>query len=153
DAWRATKDTLHRYAQIVGKLQLALTPVVNHYWNVALRVTARGLATSALAYDDRFFDIELDLVEHRVVVRTSDGRSRTVELRPLAVADFLHELMGALESLGIRVRIWDRPVEIATDVIPFSEDRLHRDYDRESVGRFFRVLSNAARVLEQFRAR
>src|SRR5438105_9420055 len=89
DAWRDTKETLHRYTQIVGKLQLALTPVVNHYWNVALRVTARGLATTALPCGDRTFDVELDLVEHRANVRTSDGQSRTLELRPIAVADFL----------------------------------------------------------------
>ena len=153
DAWRDTKETLHRYAQIVGKLQLELTPVVNHYWNVALRVTARGLATTPLPYGDRTFDLELDLVEHRAIARTSDGRSRTVALRELAVADFLRELMAALEELDIRVKIWDRPVEIRTELIPYAEDRVHRAYDREQVTRFFGVLSSAARVLEQFRAR
>jgi hypothetical protein len=153
EAWRGTKETLHRYAQIVGKLQLALTPEVNHFWNVGLRVTARGLATTALPYGNRVFDVELDLVEHLARARTSDGQTRTVELRPLAVADFLRELMGALDSLGIRVRITDRPVEIATEAIPFSEDCVHASYDREQVARFFRVLSSAARALDQFRAR
>jgi hypothetical protein len=151
--WRDTKETLHRYAQIVGKLQLALTPVVNHYWNVALRVTARGLATTALPFGDRTFDVELDLVDHRTIVRTSDGRAQTLELRALAVADFRRELDAALDALGIRVRIWDRPVEIATEVIPFSEDRVHCTYDRDHVARFFRMLSGAALALEQFRAR
>ena len=153
EAWRSTRETLHRYTQIVGKIQLALTPVVSHFWNVTLRLTARGLATSALRYEGRSFDIELDFVEHRVIVRTSDGGSQTRELRPLAVADFYSELMGALDALGIHVRIWDHPVEIATDVIPFSQDRMHAAYDREYVERFFRVLSNASEVLEQFRAR
>ena len=153
DEWRATKDTLHRYLQIVGKLQLAQTPVVNHYWNVGLHVTARGLATTALPYEDRTFEVALDFVEHRATIRTSDGTSRTIELRPLAVADFFREIMAALESLGIRVRISDRPAEIAIEAIPFSEDRVHATYERQHVTRFFRVLSSAARVLEEFRAR
>jgi len=153
EAWRPTRDTLHRYTQIIGKVQLALTPVVNHFWNVTLRVTARGLATSALSYAGGTFDIELDFVEHQMVVRTSDGKRLTRELRPLAVADFYREFLDALESLGIRVAIWDHPVEIATDAIPFSQDRAHAAYDREYAGRFFRVLSGAATLFEQFRAR
>src|SRR5438105_14713515 len=94
DAWRDTRETLHRYTQIVGKIQLALTPVVNHFWNVTLRVTARGLATSALQWDDQTFDIELDLVEQRLVIRTSDGKRRELELRPLAVADFYRDVFA-----------------------------------------------------------
>jgi hypothetical protein len=153
DAWRATRDTLHRYTQIIGKIQLALTPVVNHYWNVTLHVTARGLATSALRCGDRDFDIELDFVEHQVIVRTSDGQRNLLALRPIAVADFHRELMTTLAALGIHVRIHDKPVEIASEVIPFPEDRVHRTYDRAYVERFFRVLASAAEVLEQFRAR
>jgi uncharacterized protein DUF5996 len=153
EAWLPTKETLHRYTQIIGKIQLALTPFVNHFWNVTLRVTARGLATSTLRYQGRSFEIELDLVEHRVVVRTSDAKQRTLELRPLAVADFYHDLLSTLESLGIRVTIWDHPVEIRTDLIPFAQDRAHASYDRRHVERFFHVLSNAAEVLEEFRSR
>ncbi len=153
DEWRATRDTLHRFTQIVGKIQLALTPVVNHFWNVTLHVTARGLATSALRCGDRELDIELDFVEHQVSVRTSDGRHRLLALRPLAVADFYRELMATLAWLGIEVRIWDQPVEIATEVVAFTEDRVHRAYDRDYVERFFRVLTSAADVLEQFRSR
>src|SRR5437764_12392099 len=88
DAWRDTRETLHRYAQVVGKIQLALTPVVNHFWNVTLRVTARGLATSALESNDQTFDIELDLVEHRTIVRTIGGARPELAPRPLPVADF-----------------------------------------------------------------
>ena len=152
DAWRPTRDTLHRYAQIVGKVQLALTPRVNHFWNVTLRVTARGLATTALHYGDVAFDIELDLVEHRLIVRTSDGRTESCELRPLAVADFHRQLLGMLESLGISVHISDHPVEIATEAIPFSQDRVHAAYDREAAERFFTTLSGASELLEEFRA-
>lgn len=153
EAWLPTKETLHRYAQIVGKIQLGLTPFVNHYWNVALRVTARGLATTMLRYEGRSFDIELDLVEHRLVIRTSDKQERSFELRPLAVADFYRDVLAALESLGIRVTIWDHPVEIRTNLIPFAEDRMHAAYDRPYVERFFRALSNAAEVIEVFRSR
>lgn len=153
DAWSATKETLHRYTQIIGKIQLARTPVVNHFWNVMLRLTARGLATSALRHEGRTFDIELDLVEHRVIVRTSDGARIARELRPLAVAEFEDELFGVLDSLGIDVAIWDQPVELKSEPIPFARDRMHHDYDREYVERFFRVLAGAANLLEQFRAR
>jgi hypothetical protein len=153
DAWRPTLETLHRYAQIVGKIQLALTPTVNHYWNVALRVTPRGLATSTLYAEDRTLDIELDMVDHLLVVRTSDRKRAVRELRPLAVADFDRELLTLLDSLGIHVTIWDHPVEIRTDAIPFSQDRQHAAYDREYVERFFRVLTNASEVLGSFRAR
>lgn len=153
EAWADTKETLHRYTQIVGKIQLALTPVVNHFWNITLRLTARGLATSALRHKERTFDIELDFVDHRVIVRTSDGAHLTRELRPLAVADFRAELFGMLESIGIDVAIWDHPVELKSEAIPFAEDRVHAAYDREYVERYFRVLCSASEVLEQFRSR
>lgn len=153
DAWRDTRETLHRYTQIIGKIQLALTPRVNHFWNVTLHLTARGLATSALVYDGRVFDIELDFIEHRVVIRTNDGKREVLELRPLAVADFYRELMAVLHALDIRVEIRDRPVEIATDAIPFPDDRMHCAYDRDHVERFFRVLSSAAVVFDEFRSR
>ena len=153
DAWRATRDTLHRYAQILGKVQLASTPLVNHFWNAALRVSARGLATTTLRHEGRSFDLELDLVEHRLVVRTGDGATAVRELRPRAVAEFYREVVEVLASLGIAVRIWDHPVEIASEAIPFPHDRVHAAYDRAYAERFFRVLSSAAELLEQFRAR
>jgi hypothetical protein len=152
DAWAPTKETLHRYTQIIGKIQLGLTPVVSHFWNVTLRVTARGLATSALRVGDRTFDIELDLIEHLVIVRTLERRV-TLPLQPMAVADFQRALFDALESLGLHVTIWDHPVELKTEPTPFSEDRTHDAYDRDAVDRFFRVLSNASQLLEDFRAR
>jgi uncharacterized protein DUF5996 len=152
-AWLPTRETLHRYTQIIGKIQLALTPMVNHFWNVALRVTARGLATSALHHDGRTFDIELDLVEHRLIVRTDDGAQQIRDLRPVAVAEFYREVLAMLGALGVRIAIWDHPVEIPTSPIPFSEDLVHAAYDRDYVERFFRVLSHASGVLEEFRSR
>src|SRR5262245_20187946 len=129
DAWRDTRDTLHRYAQIVGKVQLALTPMVNHFWNVTLRPTARGLATSAMPYEGRTFDLEFDFVSHAVVLRASDGQVRTLGLQPRTVADFYDDVRAMLASVGVHVEIWDHPVEIATDAIPFPRDRMHAAYD------------------------
>jgi len=152
DAWSPTKETLHRYTQMIGKIQLALTPIVSHFWNVTLRPTARGLATTALRVDGRTFDIELDFIEHLVVIRTNDGRRALTPLRPLAVADFWDELFSLLGSLGIQVNIWDHPVELKSDSIAFSEDHMHAAYDREYVERFFRILCNTNELLESFRA-
>jgi hypothetical protein len=153
EAWQATKETLHRYTQIIGKIQLATTPVVNHFWNVPLRVTSRGIATQSLRYGGRAFDIELDFVDHHVLVRTSTGSHVTIELHPQSVADFNEKLFDVLHSLGIKVHIWDQPVELKTEAIPFSRDHVHADYDRAYVERFHRVLSIASAILEEFRAR
>lgn len=153
DAWRSTRDTLHRFAQIIGKIQLARTPLVNHFWNAALHVTSRGLATSPMHADGGTFDLELDLVQHCLMIRTSDARTEHLDLHPMPVAEFYRELKSALGALGIDVHIWDHPVEIATEAIPFTQDRLHRDYDRDQVERFADVLFGAAEVLEEFRAR
>jgi hypothetical protein len=153
DAWRATRDTLHRFAQIIGKIQLARTPLVNHFWNAALHVTSRGLSTSALRADGGTFDIELDLVRQCLMIRASDGRSEQIDLRPMTVADFYRDVRSALGMLGIDVHIWDHPVEIASEAIPFTQDRVHRAYDRDYVERFADVLFGAAEVLEEFRGR
>jgi hypothetical protein len=153
DDWRDTRETLHRYTQIIGKIQLALTPVVNHFWNVTLRLTGRGLATNALRANEHTFDIELDLVEDRLIIRTSDGERRDLELRPLEDADIYREVMGALDDLRNGVANREHPVELKTEPIPFSEDRVHGAYDREAVGRFLQVLESSHDVLEEFRAR
>ena len=151
--WRDTCETLHRYAQIVGKIQLATTPPLCHWWNVALDVTSRGLATEALPFEGRTFEMEFDLVDHALTIECNDGARRTLPLRPRAVADFYKEVMATLESLGIHVRIWEQPVEISNEVIPFSQDRMHAAYDPEWAHRFWQVLSNAKDVMSEFRAR
>src|SRR5689334_21780732 len=111
DEWKATRDTLHRYAQIVGKVQLALTPKRNHYWNVAFHLTAHGWSTPPLAHPKGVFEIAFDFVSHAAVIRTSDGAARTIPFG-VPVADFYWALMRDLGALGIRVHIRDRPVEI-----------------------------------------
>src|SRR5215468_10017037 len=152
-SWRDTCETLHRYTQIVDKIQLETTPLVCHFWNVALNVTSRGLATAAMPHQGRTFAMEFDLVDHALNIESSDGTRRTLPLVPRAVAAFYAEVMASLESLGIRVEIWDHPVEIVSDAIPFSQDRKHAAYDPEWAHRFWQVLMQAGDVMGEFRSR
>ncbi len=147
--WKPTCETLHRYAQIVGKIRLALAPPLNHWWHVPLYVSARGLTTSAVPYRGGAFELELDLVAHDLVVTTSEREEKRLPLLPRSVAAFHAELMDVLRALGIEVRVWRMPVEIP-DPIPFDRDEVHASYDPEYANRFFRVLSSAAAVLEEF---
>jgi hypothetical protein len=150
DAWRETKETLHLWTQIVGKVRLALAPMVNHWWQVPLYVDARGLTTSAMPYRDGAVEARFDFVDHMLHVETSAGGARQVALAPRSVADFYHETMAALAALGVDVRIRPRPVELA-DVIPFDRDEIHGAYDADAARRFWRVLVQADRVLHEFR--
>jgi hypothetical protein len=150
--WLDTKNTLHRWTQVVGKIRLALTPLVNHWWNVPLYVTGRGLTTSMIPYGDRWFDMEFDFVSHVLRVRASDGAEHDVPLGPRSVADLHQEIFSVLKSLRIDCRIWPMPVEIAENVIPLDQDRHHRSYDRDAVERFWRILALADATLTKFRA-
>jgi hypothetical protein len=140
------------WTQIVGHVRMSLTPLVNHWWNVALYVTARGLTTSPMPCGDRVFQIDFDFLDHRILVQDSDGRTRALALAPRAVADFHADLMGTLAALGISVRIHGRPDEVP-DPIPFAEDRRHAAYDREHAERFWRILVWTDTVFKEFRAR
>ena len=140
------------WMQIVGKTRLALAPKENHWWHVPLYVSARGLSTTAMPYRSGAFEVEFDFIEHRLIVETSDGATRDIALRPRTVADFYREYVGALESLGIVVKLWPVPVEVA-DPIPFLEDRRHGSYDADHVQRFFRMLLQADRVTKRFKGR
>jgi Family of unknown function (DUF5996) len=151
DAWEETCDTLHMWTQIVGKTRLALTPLENHWWNVPLYVTSRGLSTSAIPFGDESFEAEFDFVAHELSLRTSAGKSESIRLFPRSVADFYADYMARLRSLGIDVSIHRMPVEF-DDAIPFDQDHKHASYDTKSVERFRRILINADRVLKQFRA-
>jgi uncharacterized protein DUF5996 len=147
-----THDTLHMWMQIVGKTRLALAPKQNHWWQVPLYVTSRGLTTSPMPYGPRAFEVEFDFIDHRLVVKTSEGASREVALRPQSVADFYREYMGLLASLGIDVKLWPVPVEIEHP-IPFLEDRLHASYEAAHAHRFFRMLLQADRITKRFQGR
>jgi hypothetical protein len=151
EEWRDTRDTLHMYAQVIGKLRLALSPFEPGWANVALYVTARGLTTSPVPFGVRTFDAELDLHDHVLVLRGSDG---TTERRPLggAVADFYTDVMAALRRMGIDVAISETPSEVP-DPIPFPEDRVHATYDASQAERFHHVLSMVDVVMKAHRAR
>ena len=150
DDWRDTRDTLQMWTQIVGKICLALTPRVNHFWNIALLVTSRGLMTPPLAYQDRTFTMTFDLLEHALAIDTSDGARQSIPLRPEAVADFYKRLMGTLHGLGIDVRIWTMPVEVP-EPIRFDQDRMHRSYDPAAARTFWEVLLAMKPVFDSFR--
>ena len=151
DEWRDTYATLHRWVQIVGKVRLARTPWINHSWHVTLYPTARGFTTSPIPDGARTFQIDLDFIDHRLAIATSDGTGDHLDLVPRSVADFHDELMRRLATLGIAVRIHERPNEIE-DAIPFPEDREHRAYDAERAQRWWRIVAGSARVLQRFRA-
>jgi hypothetical protein len=150
--WKDTYATLHMWTQIVGKIRLELTPKLNHWWNVPLYVSSRGLTTSMIPYGQRPFELEFDFVEHKLVIRTSEGRIASVALAARSVADFYKEVMSTLRSLGIEVSIWKMPVEVA-DPIPFDEDQKHAAYDREYAGRLWRILLSIDEVFQVFRSR
>ncbi|MGH7295515.1 MAG: DUF5996 family protein [Polyangiaceae bacterium] len=150
--WRDTYATLFLYAQIVGKVRLALTPKMNQWWNVPLYVTTRGLTTSPMPYGDRTVSIDFDLLGHRVLLADSDGRERSLALVPRPVCDFHGELFAELAAMDVQVRIDDRPQECPV-VTPLSEDREHRHYDPDRARAFFAALTLVEPVFQRFRAR
>jgi hypothetical protein len=151
DSWRDTYATLHMWTQIVGKIRMRLTPLVNHWWNVPLYVTPRGLTTSCIPFEDRSFELRFDFIRHRLVLETSDDLVKTLPLEPRSVADFYRECFAMLESAGIKVKIWPMPVEIPNP-IRFDQDQEHASYDPAAVGRFWRILLSVDAVFQQFRA-
>ncbi len=152
DSWKDTYATLHMWTQIVGKIRLRLTPLVNHWWNVPLYVTSRGLTTSRMPYGNRAFELWFDFIQHRLVLEVSDGTVKTLALGSRSVADFYQEVFAMLRSANIEVKIWKMPVEIP-DPIPFDQDRTHASYDPHSVETFWRILLSVDAVFQEFRAR
>ncbi|MFY9741320.1 MAG: DUF5996 family protein [Candidatus Sulfotelmatobacter sp.] len=151
-AWQDTYATLHMWTQIVGKVRLALTPLINHWWEVPLYVNARGLTTSAIPYGDSIFEIIFDFVEHKLIIQTSWGPSKTLPLQPRSVADFYEAFMSALGSVGVDVKIWTMPCEIP-DPIRFEKDTLHASYDPEYAHRLWKILVICENIFQEFRAR
>lgn len=152
DSWRDTYATLHLWSQIVGKIRMRLTPLVNHWWNVPLYVTPSGLTTSRIPFGERSFELRLDFVHHQLVLETSDAIVKSLALEPRSVADFYNECFAMLRSAGIQVKIWPMPVEIP-DPIRFDQDHLHCSYDPESAARFWRILLSVDAALQLFRSR
>ena len=159
EEWQDTLATLHMWTQIVGKIRLETTPLVNHWWNVPLYVSARGLTTSPMSYEDRIFEIEFDFIDHKLRVECSDGARTALRLRPQSVADFYKELLSTLHHFGINVKIWTMPVEVPApfsavrEAIPFEQDQVHKSYDADYVNRFWHALVSVDDVFKQFRAR
>jgi hypothetical protein len=152
EEWKDTQTTLHRWVQMIGKTRLALAPPLNHCWNVTLYLTARGLTTSPMPYGSRTVEVDLDFLDHNLLVRTSDGATGSLPLVPRTVADFHRQYTALLQSLDLQVKIWPVPSEME-DALPFTEDREHRSYDPDAAQRCWRILSQTDQVLQQFRGR
>ncbi|MFN2507946.1 MAG: DUF5996 family protein [Chthoniobacterales bacterium] len=150
--WKETAATLHLWTQIVGKVRLARTPWINHSWHVTLYLTARGLTTSVIPHRRNSFELEFDFIDHRLLVRSSDGAQREIPLRPISVAEFYNALMSTLREMQLEIKIVAAPNEVE-EATPFAQDRRHASYDSEYANRFWRVLLQTDRVFREFRSR
>ncbi len=151
DSWKETLETLHMWTQIVGKVRLKLCPLVNQWWNVPLYVTARGMTTSAMPYEQRSFEVQFDFIEHKLTIEASDGRVVTMPLAAESVAEFYKKFMAALAELGVSVHIWTMPCEVPNPT-PFEKDRVHAAYDQDAAHKFWRILVWVDQILKKFRA-
>jgi uncharacterized protein DUF5996 len=152
EGWRDTYPTLHMWTQMVGKICLALTPRTNHFWNIALQVTPRGLVTPLMPYGSRAFTITFDFVHHQLLIECSDGSAEAISLEPRTVADFYSLLMSTLRRMNIDVHIWTMPVEVP-DPIRFEADVVHRSYDRAAANALWHILISIKPVFEKFRSK
>jgi hypothetical protein len=150
EAWNETRETLHRWVQIVGKIRLALTPWVNHSWHATLYVTARGLTTALIPCGPRHLQLDFDFVDHELVIATGEGERRAVALAPKLVAEFHREVFATLDDLNIAPNIHGAPNEL-DDALPFRDDVVHRAYDAGYARRFWQVLLQVHGVLARFR--
>jgi hypothetical protein len=151
DSWKDTLATLHMWTQVVGKVRLELCPLVNHFWNVTFYLTARGMTTSAMPYPRGTVEIRFDLIDHKLLIETSEGRMVALALKPQSVAEFYKAFMAALADLGVTVKIWTMPCEIP-DPTPFEKDNLHAAYDPVAVHKFWRITAWVDQIFKEFRA-
>ena len=152
EEWAATRDTLQLWMQVVGKVRLARTPLINHWWNVTLYLTASGLTTSPMPAGDRAFQMDFDFVHHQLAITVTDGSVRSIALEPKSTAAFYGDVMDALDELGMHTEVWPVPVEIP-GAIPFDTDDIHASYDADHAHRFWLALVQVDRVLQEFRGR
>lgn len=150
--WQDTLETLHMWSQIVGKICVEQTPLVNHFWNSTLHVTPRGLRTPLIPHSERSFEMEFDFIAHELLVKSDDGKTKTIKLHPRAVSDFYDEVMKTLRDLNLNVKIWAMPVEVENP-IRFTDDNQHAAYDAEYVVRFHQILLWTDKVFKEFRSR
>jgi Family of unknown function (DUF5996) len=149
--WQDTRDTVHLWTQIVGKVRLALTPRANHWWNVPLYVNSVGLTTSLMPWQGRGVEITFDFTAHTLIIATTNADRRQIVLEPRSVADFYAEFRSHLDELGIDVAIYPVPVELV-EAIPFADDTVHASYDADAMHDFWISLVDADRVFRQFRS-
>jgi Family of unknown function (DUF5996) len=152
DSWRETLETLHMWTQIVGKVRLKLSPLVNQWWNVPFYVTARGMTTSAMPYQQHAIEVQFDFIEHKLTIESSEGRVVTMALVAESVAQFYRKFMAALTELGVNVHIWTMPCEVPNPT-PFEQDNVHAAYDPLAAHKFWRILVWVDQILKEFRAR
>ncbi len=152
DAWKDTYETLHMWMQIVGKVRLVRMPWLNHCWQVTLYPSARGLSTGPMPYDGEHLQIDFDFLAHQLIVQTSRGERRNIALAPQSVADFYRAVMGALEAVGMPVRIYPKPSEVESQ-LPFETDTIHCAYDADYAQRCWRIICSTADVFRRFRSR
>ena len=148
--WRATYATLHMWSQIIGKTRLALAPMENHWWQVALYLTARGLTTSAMPYGSRSVEVQFDFLSHQLLIDVSDGSQRSLPLTSMSVADFFARYMNTLRELGIAPALYASPVEVVA-AIPFAQDHEHANYNAQAAHLCWLIFLNTQRVLKNYR--
>lgn len=151
--WQPTRDTFTLWLQVIGKVRIARTPLLNHWWNSPLYLTARGLTTSLMpAEAGRSFAVDLDLIDHQLAINTTLGETRQMRLEPMTVKDFYTSFSALLDEMGLGTQIWPVPVELA-EFIPFLDDTTNSSYDHQSITKFWRIKVETVRVFEIFRAK
>lgn len=150
DEWRETKDTLHMWTQIIGKLKVALAPFENHLWHTGLTLTVNGLTTGPLPTGSDVLQADFDFRDHNLTLSTGSGGRKIIPLYPRSVAHFYEEVEGCLQALGTPVVINPQPQEVP-DAIPFDQDSTHQSYDADAVWRWWRILQSTAQVMEEHR--
>lgn len=150
EEWKGTKQTLHLYAQIVGKIRMELTPRQNHWWHVPLYVNTRGIGTGSIPYKSNRFEINFDFIDHKLKVHTSRGQQNAFDLRDgLSVSEFYQKLFAILKDFAIKANILAKPYDQPFDM-PFAEDREHNSYDKAYVGKYWTILSEVDRIFRLF---
>lgn len=151
EKWKDTKDTLHMWMQIIGKVKLACTPFINQWWEVAFYITASGITTGRIPYDKGIFQVDFDFLTHNISIRKNNGENKSISLFPRSVAEFYQEVMAVLHALNIHVSIWPVPVEIP-DPIPFADDTVHQTYEKEFVTAWWYAQVGVCTVFDRFRS-
>ncbi len=151
--WESTKETLHRYLQIIGKIKMQLSPPKNHWWHITLHAHPRGITTRSIPYKNITFEILIDCVSHELQVVCSSGQKENFELVDgLSVAQFYQNLLNLLDKIGVGVKIKAVPYDLG-DTIPFEDDKHHNSYNTEYVGRFWQILLWVDGVFNHFAGR